>query len=136
MQEIAGHRFDLREVKNTAGATAYDRMQELMATVRPAGESKNFHDKLEEVMQGSCYQLGKQSPALDGTPMFPGVRHTQILAVEHSYRQAALDQVSREFKPYLFPGETKSLAEIDARTNVSRKKARVGVVDTLLNFDK
>jgi len=30
-QEVAGHKFDLREVKNQAGVTAFDRMSELMA---------------------------------------------------------------------------------------------------------
>jgi hypothetical protein len=133
-QEIAGMKFDLREVKNQSGTTAFDRMAELMATVRPAGESLNFHDKMEAVMKGSRYQLGVSSPTLDGSPMFEGLRQAQLRAVEHDYRKAALDQVSREFKGALFPGDSRSLAEIQARTLVTKKKTRAGLADSLLNF--
>ena len=134
---IVGHTFDLRSVKNTAGTTAFDRMAELMATVRPAGKSRNFHDELAAVMQGSRYQLGKDNPGLDGTPLMEGLRQTLVRSVEHDYREAALQQVAREYKQYLFPGETKSLAQIEAQYSVAKRKSRVGAVaNDILNFGK
>lgn len=127
-QEVAGSKFDLREVVNNSGKTAFDRMAELMATVKPAGKTRNFHDELEAVMKGSRYKLDQPSSVLDGSPLNEGLRQSLLREVEKDYREAALQQVAREFKPFLFPDDkNRSLSEIEARTNVTKKRSRAGL---------
>lgn len=131
---VMGKKQDLKLVKNDKGVTAYDRMNDLMQTVKPAGETKNFHDKLSEVMHGARYQISKDNPVLDGSPLYLGVRQKMIRAEEQDYRKAALDQTMKEFSSELgIPGGTSPMRAM-INEKVARKKIRVGVADKLLDI--
>lgn len=128
---IAGQKVDLKAIKNEAGVTAYDRMNELMQTVKPRGESQTFHEKLSHVIAGPRYQNGVESDVLDGSPLYPGLRQNMIKAEEDKYRTAALEQTKNEYKSEL--GITSALAD-SIQNKVARKKVAVGLPDKLLNF--
>lgn len=130
---IAGKMQDLKTVTNDAGQTAYDRMAELVGTVRPPGESRTFHEKLAEVMRGSRYAVGHESSILDGSPNTPGLRLKLIKVEEMKYRQAALDQTKNEFAVQL---GIKSARTDKTNTQIGRKKIGAGLYDKILDFSK
>jgi hypothetical protein len=130
---IGGKMQDLKGVSNAEGVTAYDRMLELLQTVRPPGESQNFHDRTQAVMEGSRYQLGAESDVLDGAPDVPGLRLKLVKVEEQRYRQAALDQVKAEYAAQL---GIKSALSDKVNTQVGRKKVGAGVYDKILEFSK
>lgn len=130
---IGGQKVDLKTVTNSDGVTAYDRMQELMQTVKPRGESKNFHDKLSVIMNGPRYHMGQESEVLDGNPITPGVRTVLVKKAEGEYREAALDKMKSEFATEL--GIKSPLQDkIDLKTG--RAKVRAGIFDKILEIGK
>jgi hypothetical protein len=130
---IGGKMQDLKTVTNAEGVTAYDRMLELLQTVRPPGETENFHDRVKSVMEGSRYQLGHESDILDGAPDVPGLRLKLVKVEEQKYRQAALDQVKNEFAG---PLGIKSALMDKVDTQVGRKKIAAGIYDKIIEFSK
>jgi hypothetical protein len=130
---IAGKRVDLKTIKNSEGVTAYDRMQELMGTVKPAGKHEDFHTRLNSVMKSPRYALGQESAVLDGSPLYPGLRQNLIKAEESDYRQAALDKTKNEFKHEL---GIQSAMKDKIDNTVGRKKVRQGVYDKILELGK
>lgn len=130
---INGHRQDLKLVKNDAGISAYDRMNEIFETIKPAGETKTFHQKLSEVMHESDYALGRESATLDGSPDIQGHRIKAIKAEELRYRSAALEQVKNEFKSQL---GIESAFMDTANMKLARKKVGAGLYDKLLDLGK
>ncbi len=130
---IAGKAVDLKSIKNDAGVTAYDRMNELMQTVKPVGHSKTFHDELQATMNGPRYQLGKESDTLDGTPGTIGFRVQQVKALEYAYRAAALDKVKDEYKTQL---GIESALKDKINTKVGKAKVGAGLYDKILDITK
>jgi hypothetical protein len=130
---IGGKEQDLKTVANDQGVTAYDRMLELLQTVRPPGETENFHDRMFSVMKGSRYQLGQESEVLDGAPDVPGLRLKLVKVEEQKYRQAALDQVKSEYAKQL--GILSPLSD-KVNTLVGRKKVGAGIYDKILELSK
>lgn len=128
---IGGKMQDLKTIVNDQGVTAYDRMLELLQTVRPPGETKNFHDRVALVMAGPRYELGKDSATLDGAPDIPGLRLKLIKVEEMKYRQAALDQTKNEFAQQL---GIRSALKDKISTQVGRKKVGAGIYDKLLDL--
>lgn len=132
---IAGKQQDLKTIKNDQGVTAYDRMNELMKTVSPPGHSgKNFHDYLEQQMNGPRYDLGKESQTLDGGQHdFIGLRVKIVKKAEGEYRAAALEQVKNEFKTQL---GIESARRDTINTKIGRTKVGVGLYDKILELAK
>ncbi len=65
-------------------------------------------------------------------PLHEGLRQTLIRETEKDYREAALQQVAREFKLVLFSEQkNKSLVEIEALASISKKRSRVGLDDLM-----
>jgi hypothetical protein len=126
---VGGKQVDLHEVKNQAGRTAYDRLGELMQTVKPVGHSQTFHEALDAAMKGLRYRLGTDSQTLDGSPQFPGLRASIVKSLESDYRTAALDQVKKEYATEL--GITTSPLRDSIQTSVAKKRTKVGLVDKL-----
>lgn len=133
IMSIAGKKVDLKTVKNDDGVTAYDRMTELMHTVKPAGKTRNFHDELEHVMKGERYRLGQESDTLDGSPLFIGYRTQAVKKEEGEYRKAALDAVKNEFKAQL---GIESALKDSINTAIGKKKVGAGVYDKILELTK
>lgn len=134
LQTIAGQKVDLKTVKNDAGVAAYDRMQELMQTVKPLGESQTFHEKIISIINSPRYQKGVESAVLDGSPLSgSGIRQNMIKAEEGKYRQAALDQTKNEYRAQL---GIKSAMDDAITSKVARKKAGAGLYDKLLDMNK
>lgn len=130
---IAGKMQDLKTITNNEGVTAYDRMLELLQTVRPPGETKNFHDRLDDVMKGQRYQLGKESDVLDGAPDLPGVRLKLVKVEEGKYRAAALEAVKNEYAAQL---GIRSALQDTINTKVGRKKIGAGLYDRIIELGK
>lgn len=130
---IGGQKVDLKTIRDNNGTSAYDRMKELMQTVKAPGQSQNFHDRLETVMSGARYQRGVESPLLDGSPMTPGVRLNLVKAEELSYRQAALNKMKDEFRG---PLGIESALKDKINFDVGRKKIGAGVYDKILDLNK
>jgi hypothetical protein len=133
LMTIAGKKVDLKTVKNADGVTAYDRMNELMKTVKPAGKTRNFHDELDHVMSQPRYQLGKDNDTLDGSPLFVGYRTQAVKKEEGEYRKAALDAVKNEFKG---PLGIESAMKDRINSQIGRKKVGAGLWDKVLELNK
>ena len=134
---VNGHQVDLKTIKNDQGETAYDRMNDLMQTIKPRGESKTFHEKLAEVIHDPQYKLGvnegREATILDASPDIPGYRVKAIKAEEMKYRAAALEHVKNEFKTQLGIDS----AQKDAvKTKIARTKVGAGIYDKLLELGK
>lgn len=131
LAEFNGQVIDLKEIKNSEGVTAYDRMNELLQTVKAPGESKPFKESLHDVINGPRYQLSKgDDVTLDGSPMYAGLRTTLIKEKEGRFRKAAFEQMIKEYRSEL--GLKGSVESILAQEAVHRKKAAAGIKDLLL----
>lgn len=133
LSTIAGQKVDLKAVKNEKGVTAWDHMNDLMQTVTPPGENKNFYDKLKSVIESPRYQYGVESKVLDGAPMAIGLRASMVKAEEKKYRDEAFRQMKDDFAKEL--GIKSALSEQIA-TDVGRKKVRAGIYDKILDLNK
>ena len=130
---VNGKQIDLRDVKNAQGKTAFDRMNELMSSIRPAGRSQSFHDALSSEMKSPRYNLAKGTDlALDGTPHAPGPRTVMVKALEAQYRSAAREQALKEFAKEL---GIRSPLDNTVQDRIVRKRAKVGIVDQLTNLN-
>ena len=121
---LNGTKIDLKDPKYAKdGVLAYDRMVDLIQTVKPLGESKTFYKKLQEVMKDPRYIAAKDQ---DVSPELPGLQVSMIKAVEAQYRQAAYQQMVREYRDQLGLPRTVTIPEIEAYDKANRKLNRVG----------
>jgi hypothetical protein len=118
---LAGKEVDLKEVTNKNGVTAYDRMLELIGTVKPAGETKTFRSKLESVIEDQRYKQGN-----DGSTMFPGLRANMIKAEEMKYRKAAYEKVVEEYRDELGLPRFSPVPVIQGMDKANRSLSKAG----------
>lgn len=130
---IGGKKVDLKTIKNDDGQTAYDRMRELMQTVKAPGQSETFRERLNTIMSGPRYQRGIESDVLDGSPLTPGVRLNLIKVEEGAYRKAALEKMKDEFKG---PLGIESALKDKVQFETGRKKIGAGLYDKILDLNK
>jgi hypothetical protein len=93
---VNGQKVDLTTITKD-GVSAYDRMLELIGTVKPAGETMTFRKKLDQMFtKDARYKTGN-----DGSQMFPGLKPKMVLDAQEKYRRAAFEQVVAEYKAEL-----------------------------------
>lgn len=125
---LNGQKVDLTTITKN-GVSAYDRMLELIGTVKPAGETMTFRKKLDHMFTSDPrYKTGN-----DGSQMFPGLKPKMVLDAQEKYRRAAFEQMVAEYKTELKIPKHIPVPVVFGYDKANRKLSASGE-DTLLKF--